>query len=88
MYRYLLVLLVAFVAACATPQQRAARVEQEVAGMIQDYGPGCERLGFKADTDPWRDCVLRLANKDALQRREIMTTNCIGSRGFFSCSSF
>ena len=56
--------------------------------MTQEYGPGCERLGYKADTDPWRDCVLRLATKSALERREIMTTNCIGSRGFFTCSSF
>ena len=88
MHRHPLILLVALLAACATPEQRAARVEQEVTAMIQEYGPGCERLGYKADTDPWRECILRLANKDALQRREIMTTNCIGSRGFFSCSSF
>jgi hypothetical protein len=88
MRRFLVLLLVGLVSACATPQQRSAQVEREVAQMIQEYGPGCERLGFKADTDPWRECILRLANKDALQRREIMTTNCIGSRGFFSCSSF
>ena len=88
MRSYFPVLLVAFVASCATPEQRAARVEQEVAVMTQEYGPGCERLGYKADTDPWRDCVLRLATKSALERREIMTTNCIGNRGFFSCSSF
>jgi len=85
---YLPILLVALVAACATPEQRAARVEQEVTAMIQEYGPGCERLGYKADTDPWRDCVLRLATKSSLERREVMTTNCIGNRGFWSCSSF
>ena len=88
MRRFLPFIVVALLAACATPEQRAARVEREVTEMIQEYGPGCERLGYKADTDPWRECILRLANKDALQRREIMTTNCIGNRGFFSCSSF
>jgi hypothetical protein len=45
---HLPVLLLALVAACATPEQRAARVEQEVTAMIQEYGPGCERLGYKA----------------------------------------
>ena len=88
MRRYLPLALLVLVAACATPEQRAARVEQEVTAMIQEYGPGCERLGFKPDTDPWRDCVLRLATKNSLERREIQTTNCIGSRGFWSCSSF
>ena len=35
--------------------------------MIKVYGPACERLGYRNDTDPWRDCVLRLATKDSLE---------------------
>jgi hypothetical protein len=77
-----------FVAGCATPEQRAAQVQREVEEMIGVYGPGCEKLGFKTDSDQWRDCVLRLATKDKLERRDFTTTNCIGSRGFFHCSSF
>lgn len=81
-------LLFLLVAGCATPAQRAAAVEREVDEMIAVYGPGCERLGYKTDTDPWRECVLRLAHREDLQRRAFSTTNCIGHRGFFSCSTF
>ena len=81
-------LLMLFIAGCATPEQRAAQVQREVEELISVYGPGCEKLGFKTDSDQWRDCVLRLATKDKLERRDFTTTNCIGSRGFFHCSSF
>lgn len=81
-------LLILFVSGCATQADRAARIERDVDDMVRVYGPGCEKLGYKADTDGWRDCVLRLATKNSLERREILTTNCIGNRGFFSCSSF
>ena len=81
-------LLMLFIAGCATPEQRAAQVEREVEELIRVYGPGCEKLGFKGDSDQWRDCVLRLATKDKLERRDFTTTNCIGSRGFFHCSTF
>ena len=81
-------LLVLFASGCATQAERAAALEREVDDMIRVYGPGCEKLGFKADSDAWRDCVLRLATKTSLERREIRTTNCIGNHGFFSCSSF
>jgi hypothetical protein len=76
------------VAACATQAERAAAVQRDVDDMIAVYGPGCERLGYKSDSDPWRECVLRLAHRDDLQRREFTTTHCIGHRGFFQCSTF
>ena len=76
------------IAACATPAQRAAQVQRDVDEMIAVYGPGCERLGYKADSDPWRECVLKLAASDRLERRDITTTNCIGSRGFLQCNTF
>jgi hypothetical protein len=81
-------ILIVFVAGCVTQEQRAAQVQREVEELIRVYGPGCEKLGFKTDSDQWRDCVLRLATKDKLERRDFTTTNCIGSRGFFHCSSF
>ena len=77
-----------FVAGCVTQAERAAQVQRDVNEMIGIYGPGCEKLGYKADSDPWRDCVLRLSTKDRLERRDFTTTNCIGSRGFFHCSTF
>lgn len=81
-------ILMLFVAGCVTQAERAAQVQREVEEMIRVYGPGCEKLGFKTDSDQWRDCVLRLATKDKLERRDFTTTNCIGSRGFFHCSTF
>ena len=81
-------ILMLFVAGCVTQAQRAAQVQREVEEMIGVYGPGCEKLGFKSDSDQWRDCVLRLATKDKLERRDFTTTNCVGSRGFFHCSTF
>ena len=76
-----------FLAGCVTQAERAAQVQRDVDDMIRVYGPGCEKLGYKADSDPWRDCVLRLATKDRLERRDFTTTNCIGNRGFVHCST-
>lgn len=78
------------VAACATPAERAARMEREVERMIQIYGPACSRLGYKPETDPWRDCILSLNDQENTLRYTTrpMTTTCFGHRGFFQCSSF
>ena len=81
-------LLVLVVAGCATQAERAAAVERDVADMIRVYGPGCEKLGYKPDSDSWRDCVLRLATTERLERREFTTTNCFGRGGFLHCSTF
>lgn len=81
-------LLVLAAAGCATPAERAAAVQRDVDDMISVYGPGCETLGYASDSDPWRDCILRLAHRDDLQRRAFSTTHCIGHRGFFQCSTF
>lgn len=81
-------LLVLSLAGCATQAERAAQIAREVDDMIRVYGPGCEKLGYKADSDPWRECILRLATKSSLERREVTTTNCIGSRGFLTCNTF
>lgn len=80
----------ALLAACATPAERAAQMEREVDRMIQIYGPACSKLGYKPDSDPWRDCVLNLNDQDNAQRysTRAMTTTCFGHRGFFQCSSF
>ena len=82
--------LVALLTACATPAERAAQMELEIDEMIQVYGPACERLGFQRDSDPWRDCVLRLAAKDSFERygRAPTTTSCFGRRGFYQCTRF
>jgi len=53
--------------------------------------PGCDRLGYKATDDKWRDCVLRLAQRDERRYsyyRYPVTTSCIGHRGFYNCTTF
>jgi hypothetical protein len=75
-------------AGCATQAERAAAVQRDVDDMLRVYGPGCEKLGYKPETDPWRECVLRLATNDRLERRDFMTAHCFGSAGFLHCSRF
>jgi hypothetical protein len=50
--------------------------------------PGCEQLDYKADTDPWRECVLKLAHRDDRYNRYPISTNCVGHRGFMQCTTF
>jgi hypothetical protein len=74
---------------CATPAERAESVKKEVEEMITVYGPGCEKLGFAKDTDPWRQCILRLQKRDEDRyRTRPTTTTCMGHRGFYNCTSF
>lgn len=74
---------------CATPAERAARMQAEMDDMIQVYGPACEKLGYKRDDDRWRDCVIRLSSKVELRNSvHSTTTTCFGQRGFFNCTSF
>lgn len=86
------VVLVTALAGCAslTPAERAAQMQREVDEMIQVYGPACEKLGYKADTDPWRECVLKLDTAKNLERYSTRATmtECWGHRGFFHCSTF
>jgi hypothetical protein len=78
----------ALLTGCATPAERAAQMQREVNEMIVVYGPACEKLGFKKDSDPWRDCILQLSIKDSYERGYPTTTNCIGHHGFLQCTSF
>ena len=73
---------------CATPAERAAQIQREVEEMIVIYGPGCERLGYTNGTDDWRNCILRLAQRDATYTRYPTTTTCYGNRGFYQCTTF
>jgi hypothetical protein len=53
------------------------------------YGPACEKLGYTKDSDPWRECVLRLGTRDDyLYRTRPTTTTCVGHRGFYNCTTY
>lgn len=57
--------IAALVAGCTTPAEQAAQAERDVDQMIRIYGHACERLGFNANTDPWRNCIIGLGQRDA-----------------------
>lgn len=63
-----LVLSVAMLSACATPAEQAATIARETDRMILVYGPACEKLGYKNDTDPWRNCILQMSAKNDFER--------------------
>ncbi|GAB3465045.1 hypothetical protein GCM10027321_29620 [Massilia terrae] len=75
---------------CATQADRAAEQQREVDEMIAVYGPACQKLGYQADTEQWRDCILKMDTKNAIERWRTAptTTTCFGHRGFFNCSTF
>ena len=84
-----LVAALSILAGCASTAERAAAVSRDVDDMVLVYGPGCERLGYKADSDGWRDCVLRLATNDRIEQRDMVTPTCIGARrGLWRCGAF
>jgi hypothetical protein len=85
---FALSLFLLLVAGCATQAERAAQLQREVEQMIELYGPGSEQLDYKADTDPWRECVLKLAHRDDRYNRYPISTNCVGHRGFMQCTTF
>lgn len=55
-------------AGCSTPEQRAADMQAEMARMMYVYGPACAKLGYPANSDQWRNCVLQLSAKEDAQR--------------------
>lgn len=68
MRTYIVLATALLLSACATPQERAARKQAEMAEMIAVYGPACDRLGYAQQSDQWRDCIINLSTKDDVQR--------------------
>ena len=84
-------LLIPLLAACAaTPAEREASMQREVDQMVHLYGPICDKLGYTRDSDPWRDCVLKLDTRDNYEHfaTHPTTTSCFGHSRFFQCSRF
>lgn len=63
-----LCLAAVLLAACATPQERAARAQADMEQTMAIYGPACARLGYALNSDQWRACVLQLSTKEDLER--------------------
>lgn len=69
----ILSLPIGLLCACATPEQQSAYAQHEMERTMAIYGPACEKLGYTANTDPWRNCVMQLSYKDDVQRYSITT---------------
>ena len=58
------VILLLFLAACATPEQRA----EDTANYINvNYGPLCEKLGYARGSEKHRDCMVSMFNADEIR---------------------
>ncbi len=62
-----LLLAALLLAACSTPQERAAYMQRQADDMVTVYGPACERLGYSPNTDQWRGCVLHLNSQEEMR---------------------
>jgi len=60
----LLVLALAGLPACATPEQRA---DEMAAYIAENYGSTCLKLGYAAGSDAHRNCMLSMYNADQVR---------------------
>ena len=67
---------------CATPQEQAAKKQAEMERMIGAYGPACYKLGYPANSDAWRNCVVELGTRNDVNRGGV-STSFFGSWGNF-----
>jgi len=65
--RHMILFAALALAGCATPQERAARQQADMERDMVVYGPACLRLGYAANSDPWRACVLQLGAKEEMR---------------------
>jgi hypothetical protein len=59
---------------CASPQEKAMQKQAEMDRMMAEYGPACVQLGFAANTDPWRNCVVQMATRNGTYRGGVSTS--------------
>lgn len=73
---------VTLLAGCATtPEELASQAEADALRISQQFGSACNRLGYLPDTDPWRNCLLALAQRDMVERQmQLMRHNTWGPR--------
>jgi hypothetical protein len=58
---------------CDAPGKgNAAKAEME--RLITEFGPACTQLGFAVNSDPWRNCVVQLAERDGVRRGGVSTS--------------
>jgi hypothetical protein len=65
---------------CTSPQEQARKQQAEMDRMMAEFGPACTQLGYTANSDPWRNCVVQLAAKNDVRRGSV-STSIFGSWG-------
>jgi len=85
----LLIVSILFLSGCISPQERAANEQANMNRMIASYGPACYQLGYPANSDQWRNCVVQLAERNGASRSGVSTSffGSFGSWGRHSGSS-
>jgi hypothetical protein len=73
-YFILFVVSVVCLLGCISPQERAANEQARMNRMIGEFGPACYRLGYPANSDQWRNCVMQLAERDQATRGGVSTS--------------
>jgi hypothetical protein len=54
--------------------------QAEMERLMTEFGPACTQLGFVPNSDPWRNCVVQLAERDGFRRGGV-STSMFGSFG-------
>lgn len=67
--RFIAVLILPILGACASPQDRA---EDMAAYITANYGLVCDRLGYTPATDEHRNCMVSMYNADSVRNGQIL----------------
>jgi hypothetical protein len=59
---------------CSTTQERAQKQQVEMDRMIAEFGPGCSKLGYAVNSDPWRNCIVQLAADKGVRQGGVSTS--------------
>ena len=62
--RIVLLALAMALSACATPEQRA---DEMAAYITENYAATCAKLGYLAESDAHRNCMLSMYNADQMR---------------------
>jgi hypothetical protein len=59
---------------CSTPEDQARKQQAGIDRIVAEFGPACTQLGYVPQSDPWRNCVLRLASNQGVKQGGVSTS--------------
>ena len=67
-----LLLVVLLLTGCASPEMNrflfGQSREERAETIVNRLSTHCEAIGYRRDTDPWRECILKLYNAAAIEQ--------------------